>query len=107
MIINVAVKPGSAEQEISKTDDRTFVIRLKSRAENNKANIELVKLLAKYFNTQQKNILIAKGKKSRKKIVETSKMLFVYPTCFNSQRAKAFLIVLKNPSTPCALAQGS
>ena len=39
--------------------------------------------------------------------IETSKMLFVYPTCFNSQRAKAFLIVLKNPSTPCALAQGS
>ena len=29
MIINVAVKPGSAEQGISKTDDRNFAIRLK------------------------------------------------------------------------------
>lgn len=70
MIINVAVKPGSAEQEIIKTDGRNFAIRLKSRAEENKANIELVKLLAKYFNTQQKNISIKKGIKSKKKIVE-------------------------------------
>ena len=39
--------------------------------------------------------------------VKTSKMLFVYPACFNSQKTKAFLNVLKNPSTPCALAQSS
>ena len=70
MIINVAVKPGSAEQEINKTDDRNFAIRLKSRAEENKANIELIKLLAKYFNKEQKDILIIKGRKSRKKVVE-------------------------------------
>jgi len=40
-------------------------------------------------------------------LLKTSKMLFVYPMSFNSQKAKAFLIVLKNPSTPRALAQGS
>jgi len=70
MIINVAVKPGSAEQEISKIDDRNLAIKLTSRAEENKANIELIKLLAKYFNTEQKNVLIIRGRKSRKKVIE-------------------------------------
>ena len=28
-------------------------------------------------------------------------MLFEYPACFNSQKAKAFLIVLKNSNTLC------
>ncbi len=32
---------------------------------------------------------------------ETSKMLFEYPVCFNSQKTKAFLIVLKNSNTLC------
>ena len=36
-----------------------------------------------------------------------SKMLFVYAVCFSSQKAKAFLSMFKNPSTLCALAQGS
>ena len=70
MIIHVAVKPGSAEQEISKIDDRNLAIKLTSRAEENKANIELIKLLAKYFNTEQKNVLIIRGRKSRKKVIE-------------------------------------
>ncbi|HLD37231.1 MAG TPA: hypothetical protein VJA86_01445 [Candidatus Nanoarchaeia archaeon] len=35
------------------------------------------------------------------KCLETSKMLFVYPVCFNSQKTKAFLIVLKNSNTLC------
>ena len=43
---------------------------LTSRAEENKANIELIKLLAKYFNTEQKNVLIIRGRKSRKKVIE-------------------------------------
>ncbi len=43
---------------------------LTSRAEGNKANIELVKLLAKHFNTAQKNISIIRGRKSRKNVVE-------------------------------------
>ena len=75
MIIHVAVKPGSVEQEISKADDWNFVVKLKSRAEDNKANIELVKLLAKHFNTAQKNISIIRGRKSRKKVVDIKKTM--------------------------------
>lgn len=36
-------------------------------------------------------------------MIETSKMLFVYPTYFNGQKTKAFLIVIKNPNTPYTL----
>lgn len=70
MIINVTAKPGSAEQEICAADEKNFSVKLKSRAEDNKANIELIKLLAKHFNTTQKNISIIRGMKSRKKVVE-------------------------------------
>ena len=34
-------------------------------------------------------------------IFNTSKMLFMYAVCFNSQKIKAFLIVIKNLNTLC------
>jgi len=55
MIIEVKVKPNSKEQEIIKTGENEYKISLKEKAEDNKANIELLKLL---------------GLKSRNKIVE-------------------------------------
>lgn len=68
MIINVKVKTNSAEQRIEKKDD-LYEVRLKSAPENNKANVELIKLLQKYFN---KHVKIKSGTSSRKKIVEVS-----------------------------------
>ena len=67
MIIKIKVKPGSREQKIEKTSDSEYEINLKERAEDNKANIELLKLLKRYFG---KEVRIVKGLKSRNKIVE-------------------------------------
>lgn len=67
MIIKIKVKPESREQKIEKISEQEYKISLKERAEDNKANIELLKLLKKYFNKQAK---IIKGLRSRNKIVE-------------------------------------
>jgi len=67
MIINIKVKPGSSEQKIKKISETEYEIKLKEKAENNKANLKLIRLLKKYFNAE---IKIKSGLKSRKKIVE-------------------------------------
>ena len=65
-IIKVRVKPGSKTQEIKK-EDNVYIVKLKSRAEDNKANLELIKMLKKYFKAEVK---IKSGFTSRSKIVE-------------------------------------
>jgi len=65
-IIKIKVKPASKKQEIKKQGD-SYLVWLKSKPENNKANLELLNLLKKHFNRQ---VRIIKGIKSRKKFVE-------------------------------------
>ena len=67
MIIKIRVKPESREQKIEKISDSEYEINLKERAEDNKANIELLKLLKRYFNKQTK---IIKGFRSRNKVIK-------------------------------------
>ena len=69
MILHVKVKPSSGRQEIFEIDDKHFLIYLKSPPEENKANLELLKLLKKYFNQVVK---IKSGFTSRNKIIEIS-----------------------------------
>jgi len=67
MIIYVKVKPNSKKQKIEVVSSKEYIVSLKNLAENNKANLELLKLLEKYFN---KKIKIIKGLKNKKKIIE-------------------------------------
>ena len=69
MIIKIKVRPGSKSQEIIK-EKSNYVIKLKSLPKNNKANIELIKLLSKHFNASQKNIKIKNGLTSKDKTIE-------------------------------------
>ena len=66
MRINVVVKPLSGKQEIVKKSDH-WVVFLKSPAQDNKANIELVKLLRK---KTKKVCRIVSGLTSKKKVVK-------------------------------------
>jgi uncharacterized protein len=70
MIIKIKVRPNSDKQETKKINDLEYYVNLKERVEDNKANIELLKLLKRYFNNEFQNIKIIKGKTSRKKIIE-------------------------------------
>ena len=64
--IKIKVKPSSSKQSIEKDGD-TYLVNVKSPPENNKANIELIKLLEKYF---KKSVRIKMGFKGKNKIVE-------------------------------------
>lgn len=66
MIIKIKVKPNSGKQKIIKNNEN-YIAYLKSPPENNKANIELLKLLKKYFD---KSVRIKSGLTSRNKIIE-------------------------------------
>ena len=70
MIIKIKVKPNSEKQEIKKLEDGIYAVNLREKAEDNKANIELLNLLKKYFKVSVKDINLIKGMKGRDKIVE-------------------------------------
>ena len=70
MIIKIKVKPNSGKKEVQKISDDEYIVSLKERAENNKANIELIKLLSKELKVSSNNIKIIKGLKSKNKIIE-------------------------------------
>ena len=69
MIIRVNVKPKSKTESIEEVFPREYCIRLKEKAEDEKANKKLINLLAKEFGVSFKAIKI-KNPKSRNKIVE-------------------------------------
>jgi len=70
MILKIRVRPNSGKQNVEKIKDNEYKVNLKQNAEDNKANIELLKLLKEHFKAGSNNIKIIKGLKSRKKVVE-------------------------------------
>ena len=69
MIINVKTIPNSSISKIEKISEKNYKARIKSPPKNNKANIELINLLAKEFNISVKLIKI-KNPASKNKIIE-------------------------------------
>ncbi len=67
MIIKVKVKPNSKEQKLIRISDTEYKIYLKAPARDNKANVELLKLLKKSL---KKPVAIKSGLSSRNKIIE-------------------------------------
>ncbi len=66
MIINVKIKPNASKTEIL-SEGKEFEIAVAAPAENNRANIELIKFLGKKFG---KNARIIRGLTSKRKIIE-------------------------------------
>jgi len=67
MKLKIKVKPNSGKEEVVKISDEEYLVYLKKPAQDGKANLELVKILKKYF---KKDVKIKSGLKSRVKIVE-------------------------------------
>lgn len=67
MIIDVKVKPNSGKEEIRQISQNEYAVFLKKPAKNNKANIELLKVLQRHF---KKKIKIKSGFTSKNKIIE-------------------------------------
>jgi uncharacterized protein (TIGR00251 family) len=67
MKIALRVVPGSGAFRIVRAEDGTLKVFLKSRAEDNKANIELIKEMSRLLGSR---VSIVSGAKSRKKVIE-------------------------------------
>ena len=69
MIIKIKVKAHSGKQEVNKIKNNEYLVYLKSVPENNKANVELIKLLKGYF---KKEVKIKTGLHSKIKTIEVN-----------------------------------
>jgi uncharacterized protein (TIGR00251 family) len=70
MIINIKVKPNSSKQDIEEFGDGHYLVHLKSPPEHDKANIELLNMLSRYFGISVERFKIKFGQTSDKKIIE-------------------------------------
>ena len=71
-IFKVVIKPDSSINEIVgfNKNKNAYIIKIKAKPENNKANLELMRFLSKISGERVK---IKAGFKSREKLVETFK----------------------------------
>ena len=67
MKIKIKFHPNSSQEKIEKISDENFEVWLKEKPIDGKANIELCKILKKYF---KKSVKIKSGFTSRNKIIE-------------------------------------
>jgi len=72
MKITVQVKAGAKVEKVEKIDEKNYRLWVKAPAKENKANLAVVKALAKYFGTAKSNVAILCGLKSKQKTVEVS-----------------------------------
>lgn len=73
MLLKIKVKPNSPVTKLSlknKRADIDLVVEIKSPAEDNKANIELIKFMSEKYNVSIDEIKIKRGLKSSIKVLE-------------------------------------
>lgn len=70
MKIFVKVKTKAKIKKLVKIDETHYVVSVNSPPEKGKANKEILKTFAKYFDTSILKIKIISGEKSKEKIIE-------------------------------------
>ncbi len=70
MKIHVKVKPNSSKREVENFGNGRYLVYAKSPPENDKANIEMLKLLSKELGVPSKSFDIKFGRSSDEKIIE-------------------------------------
>ena len=69
MKIKVKVFPRAKEQRVLSVNDQEFKVWLTAPPEKNKANAELIKIIAKYFAISRSHVRIIQGLKSWQKVL--------------------------------------
>ena len=72
ILVNIYLTPGAHKSSINgimqPIDNKTYIkVSVNSKPIENKANIELMKVISEYFNVPKSNIEIKRGSKSRYK----------------------------------------
>ena len=69
MKIQVKVKPGSKNEEVTQKGD-TLIVTTKEPPKEGRANRQVIKLLAKHFKVPQNQVKLISGFKKRDKVIE-------------------------------------
>ena len=72
MKIQVRVKPNSSEPRIEDFGDHRYLVYVSSPAEDNEANIEMLKMLGKHLGIPSTKLRISAGASNNDKVVEIS-----------------------------------
>jgi hypothetical protein len=70
MMVKVRVVPRSRKSAVIDLGESLLKVRVLSPPTDNRANNELIEVLARYYNTSKSSIKIRRGLKSRVKLVE-------------------------------------
>lgn len=70
MKISVKVKPQAKQDKVEKKSEHAYVVWVKAKAVEGKANQAVVKVLSDYFDIAKSKIVLIKGKRARDKIFE-------------------------------------
>lgn len=70
MKLAVRVKPGAREERVERVDDSHFVVSVKARALEGRANAAMLKALANFLDIAPSRLRIASGRTYKEKIVE-------------------------------------
>lgn len=69
MRVSVRVIPG-AKKDVIEEDTRGLRVHMRAAAIEDRANKQLIKMLAEYYKTKKYRITITRGSKSREKIID-------------------------------------
>jgi uncharacterized protein len=70
MIIEVKVIPGSSKVFLSKLDREKYKVKLTASPQKGKANVQLLKVLAEYFQVSSNQVKILRGFNKPNKIIK-------------------------------------
>ena len=70
MRIFVKAKPRSREERVARVDDTHFIVAVKERPIEGKANEAITEALADYFNVAKSKVTLVSGHASREKLFE-------------------------------------
>ena len=72
MKITVKVKPNSKTASVEKTEELSYIVRVKAPAKEGKANEAVVEALSEYFDVPKSRISILRGQSGKNKVVDIS-----------------------------------
>jgi uncharacterized protein len=74
MKYKISVKPNAKKNEVLRSQDGTFIVRVAVPPVDGRANEMVIKVLSDYLNVPKRSISIVSGFKGKTKIIEVDSM---------------------------------
>ncbi|MDO5561637.1 MAG: DUF167 domain-containing protein [bacterium] len=73
MQLNVQVKPQAKKDEVLQVNTDHLQVKTTAAAQDNQANLAMIKLVAQYLGLKKSQIIIVAGEKNKNKIIQILK----------------------------------